>query len=207
MKPRNLRLLLSSFVAAVLLFSTSAQAATRVFLNGVDIDGVTGQTFDNCTVTIDDKGNVHIAAPGYEVQSPAPVDPRPASTGRDLIPAEPVTKKFLLVSEQSVAGMVQYDIDILINSTWIKKLTSEESQVIIDISKYLHKGRNTIHFSATKNMKGPRKSSTPAHYMKVHVGEGSMGGNNIMIDNSLLEYTRTAAELDTFDEDFVVLGR
>ena len=56
-------------------------------------------------------------------------------------------------------------------------------------------------------MKGPRKSSTPAHYMKVHVGEGSMGGNNIMIDNSLLEYTRTAAELDTFDEDFVVLGR
>jgi hypothetical protein len=41
----------------------------------------------------------------------------------------------------------------------------------------------------------------------VHIGEGNMGGNNVMIDNGLLEYTRTAAELQNFDEDFVVMGR
>ena len=190
------------FVAALLVVSPARAA---VFLNGVNIDGVTGQTFEGCTVTIDEKGNVLIVAKGYEVQASPP---RPkAAHAEALVPAEPVTKRFFLVSEQNVTGMAQYDIDVFVNSTWIKRIGADEPQVVLEIGKHLHKGKNSVHFTATKNLKEVRKSSTPAHYIKVHIGEGNMGGNNVMIDNELLEYTRTAAELQNFDEDFVVMGR
>ncbi|MDP2344689.1 MAG: hypothetical protein Q8O67_27315 [Deltaproteobacteria bacterium] len=193
-------------VAAVLLATAPASAAgAAVFLNGVNIDGVTSQTFENCTVTIDEKGNVHIVAKGYEVQAAAPNKAKPRADA--LVPAEPVTKRFFLVSEQSVTGMAQYDIDVFINATWIKRIGADEPQVVLEISKHMHKGKNNVHFTATKNLKEVRKSSTPAHFVKVHIGEGNMGGNNVMIDNGLLEYTRTAAELQNFDEDFVVMGR
>ena len=203
MKPNSSLAAIAVVVAAVVAAAPSI-AASAVFLNGVNIDGVTGQTFENCTVTIDDKGNVHIVAKGYEVQSTAP-KPKPAAAATTT--AEPVTKRFFLVSEQNVTGMAQYDIDVFINSTWVKRIGADEPQVVLEISKHLHKGKNSVHFTATKNLKEPRKSTTPAHYVKVHIGEGNMGGNNVMIDNGLLEYTRTAAELQNFDEDFVVTGR
>ena len=45
--------------------------APSVTLNGVNIDGVTGQKFENCTVVIDEQGNVHIEAKGYAVKASA----------------------------------------------------------------------------------------------------------------------------------------
>lgn len=182
----------------------SSPALATVFLNGVNIDGVTGQTFENCTVTIDEKGNVLIVAKGYEVQATTP-KPKPAQL--TPVTTEPVTKRYFLVSEQNVAGMTQYDIDVFINSVWVKRLSNDEPQVVLEVSKHMHKGKNTVHFTATKNTKEPRKSATAAHFFTVHVGEGNMGGNNVMIDNSLLEYTRTAAEMASFDDDFFIVGR
>ena len=41
----------------VTLAATTAVQAS-VFLNGVNVDGVVNQTFENCTVKIDEKGNV-----------------------------------------------------------------------------------------------------------------------------------------------------
>ena len=102
---------------------------------------------------------------------------------------------------------MQYDIDVFVNATWVKRIGVKDAQVILDISKHLHKGKNTIHFTATKNLKEGRKSAAAGDYLKVHVGEGSMGGNNVMIDNPLIEYTRNAAEIANFDNDHEVLGR
>ena len=34
-----------------------------------------------------------------------------------------------------------------------------------------------------------------------------MAGDNVMIDNPLIEYTRTAAEMGTFDDELMVTGR
>jgi hypothetical protein len=188
-------------VALVGLWATPGLAG--VFLNGVNIDGVTGQTFENCTVTIDEKGNVLITAKGYEVQGAAPKAPEPAR------PVEPVTRRYFLVSEQpeKAVGLAQYDLDVFVNSKFVKRISATDPQVVLEITRNLHKGRNVLHFTATKNVKEGRKSTTPSHYVKVHVGEGDMGGNNLMIENQLLEYTRTAAETQTFDEDFVIQGR
>ena len=43
-----------------------------VFLNGVNIEGVRSQTFEKCrTVRLDEKGDVHLDCPGYQVEIPA----------------------------------------------------------------------------------------------------------------------------------------
>jgi hypothetical protein len=183
-------------LAAALL---SSAAGASVYLNGVNIDGVTGQTFENCTVTIDDKGNVLIVAKGYEVQG-APTKP-PAAPA--TLP-EPATKHYFLVSEQSAVGMTQYDIDVYVNAKWVKRVGSSDQQVLVEISKFLNKGRNVIHFTATKNTREPRRSTSDKHFIKLLVGEGNVGGNNVMIEQSLVEYVRTAAETQNFDDDIAL---
>ena len=46
--------------------------AASLFLNGVNVDGLRAQSFEKCkTVRIDDKGDVHLDCPGYQVEAPA----------------------------------------------------------------------------------------------------------------------------------------
>jgi hypothetical protein len=196
-------------IAAVVVALISAlPSSAAVFLNGVNIDGVTNQTFEGCTVKIDDKGNILITAKGYEVQASGQGHAPPAATATPATPAfEPVTKQYFLVTDISTPPLAQFDVDVFVNQVWVKRITTTDTQVILDITKHLHKGKNAVHFTATKNLKEGRKSVSPGHYLKVHVGEGSTAGNNVMIDNPLIEYTRTAAELGTFDDDLVITGR
>ena len=185
------------------LRADAAGPAKGVFLNGVNIDGVVNQKFENVTVTIDDKGNVLITAKGYEVQTqvPKPVPVAPA------VDAGPVTKRYFLVSETAVPGLAQYDIDVFVNSVWIKRVSSNDAQAVAEITRHLKKGKNAVHFTATKVLSEGRKSASPAHFVKIYIGEGNMGGNNVMIDNALLEYKRDASEMQNFADEFVVEGR
>jgi hypothetical protein len=195
---------MNRWLAVALLSFAALPAAASVFLNGVNIDGVVGQTFENCSVTIDEKGNILITAKGYEVQTSSPKPPTPAPSAT---PVEPVTKRYFLVTEQPITGMAQYDVDVFINSVWVKRVSSDEPQVILEVTKHMHKGKNSVHMTATKNLKDGRKSTTPQHTFTIHVGEGNVGGNNVMIDNSLLEYTRTAADLQNHDDEYSIVGR
>src|SRR5512138_1711626 len=73
MRPLALLVVLAAAGVAV-----PAAAGPSVTLNGVNIDGVTSQKFENCTVTIDAQGDVHIEAKGYAVKNGgngAPQDP------------------------------------------------------------------------------------------------------------------------------------
>ena len=184
------------------LFAAPA-AAKGVFLNGVNIDGVTNQKFENVTVTIDDKGNVLITAKGYEVQTKA-VAPKPTPTAVD---PGPVSKRYFLVSETNGIGLAQYDIDVFVNSVWIKRVSSNDPQAVVEVTRHMKRGKNSIHFTATKVLGSERKSASPAHYVKIYIGEGNMGGNNVMIDNPLLEYKRDASETQNFADEFNVEGR
>lgn len=187
--------------SVALLGTSPAALAASVFLNGVNIDGVTGQRFENCTVVIDANGNVQIAADGYRVESAAAASAPPAATGG------PVTQRYFLVSETNAPGMAQYDIDIFINATWVKRISHEDPQTVIELSRYLKQGKNVVHFTATKVLGSARRSTSPQHYVRVIIGEGNMGGNNVMIENAMVEYTRTAAEMKNFSDDFEVKGR
>jgi len=186
--------------AGVFSFASAAEAKS-VFLNETNIDGVVGQHFDNCSVDIDAQGNVHITARGYkvQVQSPQPATPPPQVA---------VMKRYWLVTENKSPGMDQYDLDVLINNQTVKRIQSRDESVYVEITKYLHAGDNTVYVVAKKNIEnGQRRSTSPYHYSRIIIGEGTVNDKTIVIDKQLLDYRRTAAETTDFADPFTVEGR
>ena len=192
----------------------SSLVLATVFLNGVNIEGLRGQSFEKCkAVKIDDKGDIYLDCPGYQVEA-APAASQ-AQTAAYVAPAAPaaaaapasITKHYWLVTEQSEKGAAQYDLDLWINSKWVRKFRAGEDQVVLDVTKYLMPGQNKLIFGATKRLEGGRKSASPSAFIKAIVGEGEAGGQSVMIDTVLVEVKRTAAELDNRNEEFTVNAR
>ncbi|ATB26657.1 hypothetical protein [Melittangium boletus] len=218
-------------VISVLVFLAllPVTAAASVFLNGVRIDGLTNQTFEKVSsVRIDEQGNVHIQAPGYSVKmapasapAPAPVvpatppaPPTPAPVATPPPAPAPVdsasarlTKRYWLVTEQSVTGMSGFDIDLFINSVWVRKLRNGEEQVITELTRYLKPGKNTLLFMAHKVASPPRRSESAQHVFKVIIGEGNEGGGKVMIDSPLIRFQRSSAEAEDVSEEFSLITR
>jgi hypothetical protein len=182
-----------------------------VFLNGVNIDGLRSQKFDKCkTVRIDDRGDLYLDCPGYQVERPAAAVP--ASTANPAIAplfpsalAAALTKRYWLVSEEKDGA--QFDVDVFVNAKFIRKIRAGEPQVVLEITRYLHPGANKVLFAATKRTDAARKSASPVSFTKLVVGEGDAGGNTVTIDNPLIESKRTAAETENVNEEFTVQGR
>ena len=61
--------------------------------------------------------------------------------------------------------------------------------------------------TATKVASAERKSASPQHYVKIYIGEGNMGGNNVMLNEALVEYKRDASETQNFADEFVIGGK
>ncbi|NOJ82267.1 hypothetical protein HNV28_28750 [Myxococcus xanthus] len=222
----------SAALAAALALAPFGAHAGSVFLNGVKIDGVTNQKFEKATVRIDEAGNVHIDAPGYAArvtavtppapaaspQVPAPATPGPAAPAANAPPAAQqapgaptapgrLTQRYWLVTEQTVPGMTGYDIDVFINSTWLRKLRGNEDQVVVDITRNLRPGANKVTFIARKGNAGDARSSSPAHVFRVIIGEGNEGGGNVMIDNPILRFQKTAADTQDATQEFTLTTR
>jgi hypothetical protein len=221
-----------SALTLLALWPATALAAS-VFLNGVPIDGLTNQTFDKVTsVRLDEQGNVHIQAPAYAVKrapsaaAPVPTSPAPAAPpaapppapvaapAAAPVPAAEVTgparltRRYWLVTEQTARGMSGYDIDLFINSTWVRTLRNGEEQVILELTRYLVPGRNTLRLMAHKVAAGARRSEAgPQHVFGVIVGEGNEGGGRVMIDSPLLRFQRTGAQTEDVSEEFPLITR
>ena len=183
----------------LLLFSGTALAGS-VYLNGVKIDGVTNQKFEKVTVRIDDKGNVLIEAPGYAVKQ---VEGQPA----DVPAAATIAKHYFLVTEQNVVGMSEYDVELYVNSKWIRKLRSSEDQIVSDITRYLVPGKNNVMFIAKKVATEARKSLSKEHFFRIIIGEGTMSGDHVMIDNPVVKFERTAADNTDTSQEFSLTAR
>jgi hypothetical protein len=180
-----------------------------VYLNGVNIDGLRSQKFEKCkAVRIDDRGDVHLDCPGYQVEQPPAAATLPAPA--PLIPsavAAAMTKRYWLVTEDKDGASAQYDVDVFVNAKFIRRIKAGEPQVVLEITRHLRPGTNKVLFAATKRVEGGRKSASPASYLKLVVGEGNEGGNTVTIDNPLIETKRTAAETDNVNEEFTIQGR
>src|SRR5712691_1147404 len=180
-----------------------------VFLNGVNIDAVRSQNFEKCrAVRVDERGDLHLDCPGYQVQTPgtaaAPAAvPTVPVAAASIVPTG-LAKHYFLVTEQSDGAAAQYDVDVYVNSKWIRKVRSGDEQIVLDISKYLAAGPNKLLFAATKRSPkaGPAKS-----FVKLIVGEGESSGSQVLIDNPLLECKRTGTEIDNVNEEFTVQAR
>lgn len=166
--------------------------------------------FERVTVRLDEKGDVYIDAPGYKVQvvDPGSGQAARASSGSGDEVGEPVlTRRYFLVTEQTVPGMTDYDIDVYVNAKWIRKLRSNEEQIYTDITKHLTPGRNTVLLSARKVTQGSPKSRSPDHVFRVIIGEGNVGGNHVMIDRPVIDFKRTAADQEDVSQEFTFVTR
>ncbi|HET6923378.1 MAG TPA: hypothetical protein VFI16_09540 [Anaeromyxobacteraceae bacterium] len=194
----------------------------KVSLNGINIDGVANQRFENCTVTIDASGNVNIEAKGYTVRpagggaapalkavplAPAPPPASPPAAG-PAAPAAPekLSRRYFLVTEQTRPDGTQFDIAVFINAKWIRELKSQEGQVVAEVTRYLRLGPNKVTLAATKRP-GERKSTSPDVVYRVVIGEGDQGGDHVRIDSPMVDARRTAAEAGDVTEEFTLVAR
>lgn len=183
--------------------------AASVSLNGVAIDGATKQRFENCTVVIDEFGNVNIIADGYKVSKPGvgqkasePDNAKPIVVG-----AKP-TKRYWIVTEQFETGKTQYDIDVFVNQKWVRTFYSSEQRQVIELTDLLRGGPNKVTFVAKKKIdRNGRVSSSPRDYYRLVVGQGHQSGRNVVITKSLVDYRRNALEMKDFQDEmsFVAL--
>ncbi len=189
-------------ILSLMLLSASALAG-NVYLNGVKIDGVTNQKFEKATVRIDEKGNVLIDAPGYAVKQLEGAPSEAAAPSNSTV----IHKQYFLVTEQNVVGMTEYDVDLYLNSKWVRKLKSTEDQIVTEITKSLIPGKNTVMMIAKKVAPDARKSLSSNHFFRIIIGEGTMNGDHVMIDNPVVKFERTAANTDDISKEFSLTAR
>lgn len=192
------------------LLAIGGQASAAVYLNGTLVDGAQlNQRLERCAVTFDGKGNVLILAPGYQVEAVA--QPPAAQLAAPSAPAQvgtgALSKKYFVVSEQSMPGMTQYDIDLYVNSKWVRKFHSDDEQVVTDVSSYLHPGQNRLLFVAKKNIVGTRKSFSPDATYRITLGEGDATDDKVVIDNPLVTFKRSADQSEDTSQEFAIQGR
>lgn len=199
---RTKTLLIAAFLALPL-----PAAAGSVYLNNVNIDGVANQKFEKATVRIDAKGNVFIDAPGYAVKSVEGGGSSAKKPDEVSGPAR-LTRRYWLVTEQTSPGMTEFDIDLYVNSKWVRKLRNADEQLVAELTRYLVPGRNTILLTAHKVQTGEaRRSFSSEHVYRVIIGEGNVGGDNVMIDNPIVKFERNASETQDASQEYTLTTR
>lgn len=187
------------------LLATVASAAD-VYVNGVNVEGLSNQNFTKVNVTIDEKGNVHIDAPGYAVKKVTISADKPNAAVKE---EGLVTKKYFVVTEQNVLGRTEYDIDLYINGKFIRTLRSDDEQIVSDITKHFSPGKNAVLLQARKvlGQKDQPKSTRSEHFFRVIIGEGTMTADQVTIETPLIKFERTASDSNDVRQEFSVTTR
>ena len=122
------------------------------------------------------------------------------------VPAAPahITQRYWLVTQQNAPGMTQYDVDVYINAKWVRRLGNDEDQTIAEITKYLSPGANKVILSAHKNIGDRRRSTSPDQFFRVVIGTGNVGGDKVLIDTALVDFSRSAAQTDDVTQEFTI---
>jgi hypothetical protein len=186
-----------------LLLVAAPASAAGLFINGVQADGIRNTAFHNCDVRVDDNGNVYITAPGYTVTVAGGQAAAPAATPPATVP----TRRYFLVALAGRPGESQWEIDVFINSTFVRKVSGREPQTMVEVTKYLRVGRNTVHLQAVRNMPYGPRSSSPQAYVEVVVGEGNQASGALLVNNPIVRYKKTAAEMGAEVKDFALIAQ
>ena len=184
---------------ALLLLSLPAFAAD-VFVNGVNVDGLTNHTFEKVTVRLDEKGNVQIEAPGYSVKKVTIAGGEKAPSR----PAEVMTQKYFLVTEQTQVGATEYEVDLFLNGKFFRTVKSNEDQLVLDVTKHLRFGTNQVIVQAKKRYADPNspRSMSRGHVFRVIIGEGNTTSDQVTIEKQLVTFVRTAADTADVTQEF-----
>lgn len=193
---------------AILLMAAPAGAAAQrsVYLNGVNIDAAVGRTFDDAQVRIDSLGNVHIHAPGYTMK-PRPLPDRPRKPSPTVPESADLTRRYWMVSHQSRANATRYDVDVFVNGAYVTRVKAGSWATIFDLTEWLRPGANVLHFKARENNNVATASNSPADFFKLMVGHGTRKGTQVVIEKTLVEYQRTAAETGDHNDEYTFVAQ
>ena len=123
------------------------------------------------------------------------------------VQAPKITKHYWMVTHQNAPGMTEFDIDVYVNAKWLMTLRNGNQQDVVEVTRFLIPGQNSVTFEAKKLSSGPRKSFSPEHQFIVVIGEGDAGGDNVMINNPLVTFKRSAADADSTSKDYSFVTR
>ncbi|HOW51296.1 MAG TPA: hypothetical protein PLV42_04540 [bacterium] len=151
---------------ALLCVAANAADAADIYVNGVKADGMTAQEFKDCTVKFDDKGVVHITAPGVKILSEgaASTEPAPKLTAAYFV---------ALNLPKPAVGPIK----ILVNGTDADIVKPGEKTKITEITKFLRKGPNKVLFMA-----GPEKNAVP---IQILIGTGKNSDGSLELTPSV----------------------
>lgn len=174
----------------ILLSLLPAALAGSVYINGVRADLLPEMTMKNVSVRFDADGNVWIDAPGYKVQVLPPGEmagatPLPSGADATVSYRVPVGSWWLVTEDAASSGV---ELEVLINGTLARHVSSGEAQVILDISPFLRAGSNTVVVNPLPST--PNGGGT----LSVYIGRGSNVQGTIHLDNPEIAYTRRSSE-------------
>lgn len=198
------RLMIVSVTLAGVLLTSARAESVEVYLNGVQVTGAKDQVIEKAKVTLDKEGNVYISAPDYKVRelgsqsgnvSPPPNAP---TTNAHL------KRKYFVVTEVSRPKMTGYTIQVIINSKFLRNLSDEIPQDVLELNNYLNEGGNSVSFRAFRPEGKSAQSTLASDFFTVVLGEGKgQEGAALTIDNVLGEFKVTAIDqgekAQTFD--------
>ncbi len=200
----------ATVLALALVPAASWAQLKNVYLNDVrinDVQGLKNLKLEKVTVRFDEKGDLYIDAQGYKIDLVDPSGaPARAKAAEEDVGTGALTRRYFLVTEQTAPGMTGFDIDVFVNSKWIRKLKNNEEQIYTEITKHLKPGKNTVTLQAAK-LEGPRKSTSAQHQFRVIVGEGNVGGDHVMIDRPVVDFKTSAAEANDVSKEFTFTTR
>ncbi|MGI5861764.1 MAG: hypothetical protein ACOX6T_06855 [Myxococcales bacterium] len=187
---------------AIALLPSQVLAAS-VYLNGTKVDGIlVNQKMEKCSVEFDAKGDVRLDCPGIAIK----FEGGQAPTTDESAVAQ-LTKKYFLVTEQAVRGATEFDIEVYINSKFIRRFKSDEEQYVGEITEHLVPGKNKVTFVARKKAGEARRSFSPEHFFRVIIGEGNASGDRVMIDDAVITFQKTAADAQDSSNEFSLVTR
>lgn len=153
-----------AFFCLVLLLAGNAVLGAEVYVNGVKADGLTNAEFNGCTVKFDDKGVIHITAPGVKILA--------EGAGAE---SNKLSEQYFVALTLSQGSTVP--VKIVVNGLDAEALRPGEKTKITDITKFLRKGANKILLMAT-----PEKNPLT---VQVLIGTGKMSSGSIELSPSV----------------------
>lgn len=189
----------------VMMSWAALASAADVYVNGTNVEGLANQQFEKVNVRLDDKGNVHIDAPGYAVKRVTVAPNSSTETAREGI----LSKKYFVVTEQSPQGATEYDIEFYLNGALVRTMHSGDEQLISELTSTLRPGKNQVLMRATKKLATPGqpKSTSKSAIFRVIIGEGKSTAEQVVIEKPIITFSRTAADQTDLAQEFTLTTR
>jgi hypothetical protein len=182
--------------------------AGTIYVNGVDVTGLRGQSFDNVTITFDSNGDVHISAPQYEIEvvdptaatvPPPTTSPTPPPAAiPEPAPPEPsgvAEGRWWLITEDN--GSVGHSVEIIINDVRVQTVKSGGEQLIEDVAAWLRPGTNKIRMVSISMDAG-------GGALYIYLGTGSNDSGTLVMDTPDVQFGLGASRSGTYTRDYTI---